>query len=129
MNKNEYLFSCLLKIYDKKFEEMEYDLQYEKVKQLYLEFLESKFNVDTKSEYMCIIDFLKVFMLTAKENQTTTKWLVEQIDNRDMGEIPMWIYDLCHKATLIEKEKMTNFALKFMMQDKPVVSFYNETFE
>jgi len=58
MNYNEYLFSCLLKIYDKEFEQMEYDLQYEKLAQRYLGFTQSKFDVDTKSEYDCIIDYL-----------------------------------------------------------------------
>lgn len=59
MNYNEYLFSCLLKIYDKKFKELEYDLQYEDIGKLYLQFAESKFNINTKSEYECIIDYLK----------------------------------------------------------------------
>jgi hypothetical protein len=38
MNYNEYLFSCLLKIYDKTFAELEYDLQFEQVPVLYAEF-------------------------------------------------------------------------------------------
>ena len=59
MNYNEYLFSCLLKIYDKEFEQMEYDLQFEKIAQRYLGFTQSKFDVDTKSEYDCIIDYLE----------------------------------------------------------------------
>jgi len=59
MNYNEYLFSCLLKIYDKEFAELEYDLQYEKLAQRYLGFTQSRFNVDTKGEYECIIDYLK----------------------------------------------------------------------
>lgn len=58
MNYNEYLFSCLLKIYDKGFEQMEYDLQYERIAQRYLAFTQSKFNVDTKSEYECMIEYL-----------------------------------------------------------------------
>jgi hypothetical protein len=59
MNYNEYLFYCLLKIYDKGFAELEYDLQYEKIAQRYLGFTQSRFNVDTKGEYDCIIDYLK----------------------------------------------------------------------
>ena len=59
MNYNEYLFSCLLKIYDKEFEQMEYDLQYERIAQRYLGFTQSKFNVDTKGEYECIIEYLE----------------------------------------------------------------------
>jgi len=59
MNYNEYLFSCLLKIYDKEFEQMEYDLQYERIAQRYLGFSQSKFNVDTKGEYECMIEYLE----------------------------------------------------------------------
>lgn len=66
MTYNEYLFSCLLKIYDKEFEQMEYDLQYERIAQRYLGFTQSKFNVDTKGEYECIIDYLKDKMSNTK---------------------------------------------------------------
>ena len=59
MNYNEYLFSCLLKIYDKTFAELEYDLQFEKIAQRYLGFTQSKFDVDTKGEYECMIEYLE----------------------------------------------------------------------
>ena len=59
MNYNEYLFSCLLKIYDKEFNQMEYDLQFDEAPLRYADFLKSSFNVDTKGEYDCIIDYLK----------------------------------------------------------------------
>ena len=55
---SEYLFSNLLKLYDKEFEEMEYDLQFESIRGLYGEFEKSKSNKDTKGEYDCIIDYL-----------------------------------------------------------------------
>ena len=59
MNYNEYLFSCLLKIYDKEFEQMEYDLQYERIAQRYLGFTQSKFYPNIKSEYDCMIEYLE----------------------------------------------------------------------
>lgn len=59
MNYNEYLFSCLLKIYDKKFEQLEYDLQFEKIAQRYLGFTQSKFDDDAKPEYECIVEYLE----------------------------------------------------------------------
>jgi hypothetical protein len=59
MNYSEYLFSCLLKIYDKEFEQMEYDLQFERIAQRYLGFTQSKFDVDTKGEYECMIEYLE----------------------------------------------------------------------
>jgi hypothetical protein len=55
---SEYLFSNLIKLYDKEFAELEYDLQFEKIGSLYEEFEKSKFNKDTKGEYDCIIDYL-----------------------------------------------------------------------
>lgn len=59
MNYNEYLFSCLLKIYDKEFEQMEYDLQFERIAQRYLGFTQSKFDDDTKPQYECIVEYLE----------------------------------------------------------------------
>jgi hypothetical protein len=37
---------------------------------------------------------------------TAIEWLVQQIDNKDMGEIPMWIYDLCYDALEMEKQQI-----------------------
>ncbi len=59
MNYNLYLFSCLLKIYDKEFSELEYDLQFEQLPQLYDDFFKSDFNVGDKGEYECILAYLK----------------------------------------------------------------------
>jgi hypothetical protein len=39
----------------------------------------------------------------SSKKQTAVKWLVEQIDNKDMGEIPMWIYDFIEQAKEMEK--------------------------
>ncbi len=55
---SEYLFSNLIKLYDKEFAELEYDLQFERIGGLYEEFEKSVFNKDTKGEYDCIIDYL-----------------------------------------------------------------------
>jgi len=32
------------------------------------------------------------------------------------------------QAKAMHKEEMIDFAMKFMMQDRPIISFYNETF-
>lgn len=58
MNYNQYLYSCLLKVYDKGFEELEYDLQFELLPTLYKEFEESAFNNLNMGEYECIINYL-----------------------------------------------------------------------
>lgn len=59
MNYSVYLFSCLLKIYDKKFSELEYDLQFEQLPVLYGEYDSSEFNTADKGEYECILAYLK----------------------------------------------------------------------
>lgn len=55
---SEYLFSCLLKLYDKEFDESPYDIQFEQIMMRYYEFFTSKYNDENKSEYDCIINFL-----------------------------------------------------------------------
>ena len=35
---------------------------------------------------------------------------------------------LYNKAKAMHKEEMIDFAMKFMMQDRPIISFYNSTF-
>ena len=45
-----------------------------------------------------------------KMKQTAIEWLIDQIDNKDMGEIPMWVYDFCYDAKEMEKEQMIDFA-------------------
>ena len=59
MNYNVYLFSCLLKIYDKEFNELEYDLQFQRAPKLYEVFFASDFNNENQSEYDCIVAYLK----------------------------------------------------------------------
>jgi hypothetical protein len=59
LNYSQYLFSCLLKIYDKKFSELEYDLQFEQLPILYGEYESSKFDDPLKGEYECILAYLK----------------------------------------------------------------------
>lgn len=40
--------------------------------------------------------------------------------------MPFWLVE---QAKEKHKEEMVDFAMKFMMQDRPIISFYNETFE
>ena len=46
----------------------------------------------------------------SNKKQTAVEWLAEQIDNKDMGEIPMWIYDFIEQAKEIEKQQIIDFA-------------------
>lgn len=59
MNYDVYLFSNLIKFYDTEFEELPYDEQWDTLPSLYEEYDNSKFNVDTKGAYQCMIEFLE----------------------------------------------------------------------
>ena len=58
MNYDLYLFSCLIKFYDADFDEESYDFQYDILPTLYEGFEKSRFNVDTKSAYDCMTEYL-----------------------------------------------------------------------
>jgi hypothetical protein len=55
----EYLLSCLWKMFDKKFMNMEYDNQYRLIPELYAEFEQSEYNDQLTGQYECIIRFLR----------------------------------------------------------------------
>ena len=38
--------------------------------------------------------------------QTAVEWLQSEIDNKDMGEIPMWIYEFIEHAKDMEREQI-----------------------
>ena len=46
----------------------------------------------------------------SSKKQTAVEWLVEQIDNKDMGEIPMWIYDFIEQSKEMERQQIIDFA-------------------
>lgn len=56
---NFYLFSCLIKLYDKEMNNLEYDLQFEKIIYLFADFQMTDFNDKNKSLYECIINYLE----------------------------------------------------------------------
>lgn len=58
MNYNQYLFSCLMKLFDKEFEQMEYDIQFDVAIAEYEIFENSKYNDVNRPEYECIVDYL-----------------------------------------------------------------------
>ena len=68
--------------------------------------------------------------------QTAVEWLIEQIDNKDMGEIPMWIYDFCYDAKAMEKEQILDaFGVGCQVESTRLIGYqgmaeqyYNETF-
>jgi hypothetical protein len=66
--------------------------------------------------------------------QTAVEWLQSEIDNKDMGEIPMWIYEFIEQAKEMEKEQIIE-----VFQDSRILSitnncnsgeqYYKETFK
>jgi hypothetical protein len=70
--------------------------------------------------------------------QTAVEWLYEQIENKDMGEIPMWVYEFIEQSKEMEKENTINFAIQCMFSTKDIgsnlkndffIKKYNETFK
>ena len=65
--------------------------------------------------------------------QTAVEWLIEQIDNQDMGEIPMWIYDFCEQAKAMEKEQIIDAHQNVLFDEDgnllTAEQYYNETFK
>ena len=59
MDYSSFLFNNLLRCFDKEIETMPYDLMYTAHLDLMREFLTSPFNTDEKSEYVCMVNFLK----------------------------------------------------------------------
>lgn len=58
MDYNQYLFSCLMKLFDKEFEQMEYDIQFDVAIAEYEIFENSNYNDGTRPEYECIVEYL-----------------------------------------------------------------------
>ena len=54
-----YLFSNLIKLYDKNFELKPYDVQFDLLPQYYKHFELSEFNTNDKGLYECILDYCK----------------------------------------------------------------------
>jgi hypothetical protein len=63
-----------------------------------------------------------------QHTQTAVEWLIQQIDNQDMGEIPMWIYDFCEKAKQMEKEQIINAYESYPALIMSAEEYYNQTY-
>ncbi len=64
--------------------------------------------------------------MSNEKQQTAVEWLYLQMKKYcDDSNVPN---DLIEQAKEMEKEQTMNFALEYMMQSKPVVDYYNETY-
>jgi hypothetical protein len=65
------------------------------------------------------------------KKQTAVEWSQSEIDNKDMGEIPIWIYDLIQQAKQMEKEQIEN-AYRINPNNEiwsnSGIDYYNETY-
>jgi len=73
----------------------------------------------------------------SNNKQSSVEWFakeswklrVELEDEKiSFGEYANKYYQLKEQAKAMHKEEMIDFAMKFMMQDRPIISFYNKTF-
>ena len=62
--------------------------------------------------------------------QTAVEWLQSEIDNKDTGEIPMWIYEFIEQAKEMEKEQLLDMGNQFAIigEDSPE-QYFNETYK
>lgn len=58
MNQSQYIFCCLFRTVSPNFEELDYEIQYDVALKLYSEFEYSKFNLNDKEEYECMLEYL-----------------------------------------------------------------------
>ena len=70
----------------------------------------------------------------SNKKQTAVDWLAEQIDNKDMGEIPMWIYDFIEQAKEMERQQIIDFANNYGFDVcgydyERAEQYYKETYE
>ena len=66
--------------------------------------------------------------------KTAVEWLQSEIDNKDMGEIPMWIYEFIEQAKEMEKEQIikaywSSYKEGQYSGDKTADEYYNETYK
>ena len=60
---------------------------------------------------------------------TAVEFIKEKLLGNEYWYEDMTFDQIIEQAKEMEKEQTMDFAMKFMMQDRPIVSFYNETFK
>jgi hypothetical protein len=66
----------------------------------------------------------------SNNKQTAVEWLQIEIDNKDMGEIPIWIYELIQQTKEMEKKQIIDAYNKGEFNDGfvAVEDYYNEIY-
>ena len=65
------------------------------------------------------------------KQMTAVEWLQLEIDNKDMGEIPMWIYQFIEQAKELEKQQIIEAYYDGECNwdsDKTAEQYYKETY-
>ena len=64
--------------------------------------------------------------------QTAVEWLQSEIDNKDMGEIPMYIYEFIEQAKEMEKQQIIDACNQIEVigldNELPGKKYYNQNF-
>ena len=64
--------------------------------------------------------------------QTAVEWLQAEIDNKDIGEIPMWAYEFIEQAKEMERQQIidaySNNGWNDQDQKANAEQYYNETY-
>jgi len=68
------------------------------------------------------------------KKQTAVEWLETEIDNKDMGEIPMWIYQFIEQAKAMEQKQIISIYWDAYNEgkysgDKTADEYYKEIFK
>jgi hypothetical protein len=67
-------------------------------------------------------------MKNNKIKASPVSWLQSEIDNKDMGEIPMWIYEFIDHAIEIESQKQQKYDEVLEILEKHLI-FHNAEME
>tara|TARA_R110000823_G_scaffold252436_1_gene375023 strand:+ start:154 stop:387 length:234 start_codon:yes stop_codon:yes gene_type:complete len=73
----------------------------------------------------------------SNKNKTALALLYEGVDNRDMGEVPIWVYNFIQKAKEIEKEQIIDTwntrakidGILTFTDNRTAEQYYKETYE
>jgi hypothetical protein len=64
----------------------------------------------------------------SNKKETPVSWLQSEIDNKDMGEIPMWIYEFIDYAIEMESQKQQKYDEMLELLEKHLI-FHNTEME
>ena len=66
----------------------------------------------------------------SEKQQTAVEWLQVEIDNKDMGEIPIWVYEFIEQAKQMEKKQIIDAVDGFPLDKRHLDAeqYYEQTY-